>query len=57
MNAKDELQDRIKFIQKKIEECQDDAQAILLQKDLINLLSQAFKNKEFLAELMTKQKE
>jgi len=57
MSTKDELQEKIKFLQKQIDECDNDAQAILLQKSLIDLLSEAFKNKDFLSELMSKKKE
>jgi len=57
MNTKDELQEKIKLLQKEISECDNDAQAILLQKNLIDLLSKAFKNKDYLTELMSKKKE
>jgi len=56
MSTKEELQEKIKQIQKNINECQNDAQAILLQKELIDLLRIAFKNKDFLTELISQQK-
>jgi len=57
MGTKKELQEKIKLLQKQIDECDNDAQAILLQKSLIDLLRGAFKNKEILTELVSKKKE
>ena len=56
MNDKEELQEKIKEIQKKIDGCSNDAIAILLQKQLIDLLRVAFKNKEFLADFLSQNK-
>jgi hypothetical protein len=52
VNTKEELQEKIKQIQKQIDECKDDAQAILLQKQLIDLFRIAFNNKEFLISMV-----
>lgn len=54
MNTKEELQEKIKNIQKQIDECDNDAQAILLQKQLIDLFRIAFNNKEFLISMVNK---
>jgi len=56
MSTKKELQEKISQIQKKIDECENDSQAILLQKELIDLLRIAFKNKDFLTELVSQKK-
>jgi len=57
MDTKEELKSRIDLLQKQIKECVDDAQAILMQKQLIDLLRLSFKNKEFLADLVSSQQQ
>jgi len=56
MSTKKELQEKIKQIQKQIDECQNDAQAILLQKELIDLFGEVFKDKDFLIDLVNQNK-
>jgi len=56
MDTKEELQEQIKRLQKQIDECQDDSQAILLQKKLIDLFRIAFKNKDFLIDMVSQNK-
>jgi len=51
MNTKKEIQEKIRQIQKKIDACKDDAQAIILQKELIDLIRIAFENKDFIVDL------
>jgi len=52
MDAKEELKSKIELLQKQIKECADHGQALILQKQLIDLLRGSFKDKEFLAELV-----
>jgi len=56
MDTQSELQEKIKSLKKQIKECTNDAKALLLQKQLIDLLSDSFKNKDNLIKLMTKNK-
>ncbi len=48
----EEIREKIVFLKKQIEECRDDAKAISLQKELIDLLSSVFKNKEMITEII-----
>ncbi len=48
----EEIREKIVFLKKQIEECHDDAKAISLQKELIDLLSSVFKNKEMITEII-----
>jgi len=57
MDTKEDLQEKIRYLKKEIEACKDDAQAILLQKKLIDLFRSIFKNKEYLIQLLSEQKE
>ena len=57
MSTKKELQEKIKQIQKQIDECQNDAQAILLQKELIDLFGEVFKDKDLLIDLVSQNKQ
>lgn len=56
MSTKKELQEKIKQIQKQIDVCQNDAEAILLQKELIDLFGEVFKDKDFLIDLVSQNK-
>jgi hypothetical protein len=56
MDAKKELQNKVKEIQKKIDACESDAQAILLQKEVIDLMKTAFQDKEFLKKAFAQNK-
>lgn len=54
MDTREELRAKIKFLQNKIDQCQDDAAALLLQKQMIDLLKTVCQDKELLKEILLK---
>jgi len=52
-----ELLIKIKSLQKKIKLCSDDRQALMMQKELVDLLSVTLESKEFLKNIIAEKKE
>jgi len=52
MDTKEELQEQIKLLQESLKQCTDPAQAIHLQKQLIDLMVASFKNKDLMVNLV-----
>lgn len=54
MDTREDLRAKIKFLQKKIDQCQDDAEALLLQSQMIDFLKTICQDKELLKEILLK---
>lgn len=54
MRTREDIQAKIKFLQNKIDKCQDDASALLLQKQMIDLLKTICQDKELLKDILLK---
>ena len=54
MDTREELRVKIKSLQNKIDQCQDDGSALMLQKQMLDLLKSVCQDKELLKELLLK---
>lgn len=52
MSTNEEIREKIKLLKNQIEKCQDDAKAILLQKQMIDMLKVVCQDKELLKEIL-----
>ena len=51
MNVQEEIQQKINRLQKQIKECDNNTEAISLQKELVDLFKKVLTNKDFLEEI------